>query len=51
MKDKVSCITNLQGKVHMSACMKSAKVAADIRVIKRDDKLNLNPRNSINSRK
>ena len=29
MKEKVSCITKVQEKSHMSACMKSAKVAAD----------------------
>ena len=51
MNEKESCITKLQGKVHMSACIKSAKVAADNRAIKRDDKLRLSPRNGMNARK
>ena len=48
MKGKVSCITKLQGKVHLSLRMKLVKLAADNRAIKRDNKLRCNPRAVIN---
>ena len=35
----------------MSACMRSVKVTADNRAIKRDDNICLNPRNGINAGK
>ena len=50
-KAKVSWITKLQGKLHIPACMKSAKVSAGNRATKRDDKLRLSPRNSIYAEK